>query len=435
LIGGVVVRFKGGLVVDLLLASALSLAGARTGHAQPDAEDPDVAAKPDEEGGFGPSIDIHGFVSQGAFLSTENDYIEHSERGSLEFFEAALNASSQVTERLRAGVQLFTRDLGAHGNYAALIDWAFLDYRLRDWLGVRAGRLKLPYGLYNEFVDIDAARLPILMPDSLYQLRHRHALLAHTGASVYGNHELGGAGEIDYQLFLGTLFVDPDSEAVVVAGPFQLREVDNKYVAGGQLLWRTPLDGLRLGASYLHTDFAFHIQTDPLTASQLIMAELVPPDFDGTFVLGQRDFDLIVGSAEYTRGDLLVAAEYSRWMHRATSSVPLLSPERDEDEERFYAMLAYRFTRWLEAGAYYSFHFRDADDRDGSGERFTEPHRAYQKDLAATVRFDVNDFWLWKLEGHYMDGSAGIILDEDLADPDNLAPHWGLFLVKTTVTF
>jgi hypothetical protein len=430
--GGVVVRFKDGVAAGLLLASALTLGGARSGNAQPEADDPDLAAQPDEEGGFAPSIDIHGFVSQGAFLSTENDYIGRSERGSVEFFEAALNASSQLTDRLRAGVQLFTRDLGPIGNYALQLDWGYLDYRWRDWLGMRAGRIKLPYGLYNEFGDVDAARLPILLPQGIYPLRNRDILLAHTGVSIYGERSLGRAGAIDYQLLAGTIFVDRNSRALVITGPFELEEVDNKYVAGGQVFWRLPISGLRLGASYLHTDFKFHIRTDPLTASQLIAAELVPPDFDGTFVLGQRDVDLAIGSIEYIRGDLLVSGEYSRWWYRNSSTIPLAVPESDEDNERFYGMLAYRLTRRFEAGAYYSFLFVDADDRDGS--RFPESHRAYQKDLAVTLRLDVNDFWLWKLEAHYIDGTAELI-DDDPMDPGNLAEHWGLYLVKTTVTF
>ena len=45
-----------------------------------------------------------------------------------------------MTERLRVGIQLFAYDLGKLGNYTERADWFYLDYRLKDWLGVRAGR-------------------------------------------------------------------------------------------------------------------------------------------------------------------------------------------------------------------------------------------------------------------------------------------------------
>ena len=31
------------------------------------------------------------------------------------------------------------------------MDWAFLDYQWRPWLGLRAGIIKMPFGLYNEY--------------------------------------------------------------------------------------------------------------------------------------------------------------------------------------------------------------------------------------------------------------------------------------------
>jgi hypothetical protein len=164
------------------------------------------------------------------------------------------------------------------------------------------------------------------------------------------------------------------------------------------------------------------------------MADLVPDDFDGTFEYGLSGIDLMIGSIEYTLDDLTLAAEYSRWTYRVISSIPVPLPESDQDDARFYGMAAYRFTGWFEAGTYYAALFLDVDDRDGNGGGFTERHRAYRKDLALSTRFDVNDFWLWKLEAHYMHGTAEV-LDSDLADPDNLARRWGLFLVKTTVSF
>ncbi|HKE18010.1 MAG TPA: hypothetical protein VKB80_24205 [Kofleriaceae bacterium] len=412
------------------MVGGVSLAHSRSGHAQIAPEDPQEAAEDTSL----PSIAIHGFVSQGAFLSTDNDYLGHSERGSVEFLEAAVNVQTQLTDKLRVGAQLFTRDLGPIGNYAMVLDWAYLDYRWRDWLGLRAGRIKMPFGLYNEFADVDAARLPILLPQSVYSIVDRDFLLAQTGTAIYGSTPLTVAGGIDYQAFGGTVFVDANSSALVVNGPVELDSVDTKYAAGGQLFWRAPLPGLRLGGSYLRTNLDFHFSTDAATAAALVATGMVPPDFDGTFTYDYRNINLAVGSVELARGDWLLSAEYSRWMFDVVNSVPMLLPEIEVDSERFYGMLAYRLTDQLEAGTYYSVVFADAGDRDGKSDRFTESHRAYQKDLAVSTRFDVNDFWLWKLEAHYMDGTAEV-LDPDPMDHDDLARHWGFFLVKTTVTF
>jgi hypothetical protein len=95
-------------------------------------------------------------------------------------------------------------------------------------------------------------------------------------------------------------------------------------------------------------------------------------------------------------------------------------------------MVTFRPWARLELGAYYSVLHLDADDRTGSNQmKWAQKHFAYQRDLAATVRLDVNDHWLWKLEGHFIDGTA------DLPPAANPSPerYWGLFLLKTTVTF
>jgi hypothetical protein len=62
--------------------------------------------------------------------------------------------------------------------------------------------------------------------------------------------------------------------------------------------------------------------------------------------------------------------------------------------------------------------------------KFPERWYAWQRDLAATVRYDVNERWLWKVEGHFIDGVADLL--GSTPDPKR---YWGLFLLKTTVTF
>jgi hypothetical protein len=95
-------------------------------------------------------------------------------------------------------------------------------------------------------------------------------------------------------------------------------------------------------------------------------------------------------------------------------------------------MATRRFSPALELGAYYAVTYGDVDDRHGHNMmKFAEPFQAWQRDATATIRFDVTDRWLWKLEAHVIDGTAQLLASHNPM-PERF---WGLFLVKTTVTF
>ena len=376
-----------------------------------------------------PPLQLHGFVSQGAFVSTANDYIGNSDRGSVAMFEAGLNVSSEVADRLRAGIQLYARNVGDFRDLPPRLDWAFLDYHYKPWLGMRAGIIKMPYGLYNEYADIDAARVSILLPQATYPLRDRSALLSHTGFAVYGELELGDAGSLEYQALFGTL--DIPENALELDGA-RLDSIDTKYITGGQAFWHPPVEGLRVGASYLRTSIDFYLTLDPAVIDALVMAGAVPADFDGKLVISQRPDTLVIGSVEYVRENWLFAAEYGRSFKHQQSTLPDVLPTFDEDTERFYVMANRRWSRCLETGLYYSVLHLDADDRRGTNEmKFPEKYYAFQRDLTATARFDVNEHWSWKLEAHFIDGVADLFLSKN-PSPER---YWGLFLVRTTVTF
>src|SRR5438067_6861490 len=155
-----------------------------------------------------PTLDVHGFISQGFLLTSANDYLADSSRGSFEFSEVGLNFTLPATDRLTLGVQIFSRKLGPLGDYRATLDWYYLDYHWRDWLGIRAGRVKLPFGLYNDISDVDSARTAVLLPQSIYPAQNRDFLLAQTGVEAYGYTRLGALGALDYRLYAGTIFLD-----------------------------------------------------------------------------------------------------------------------------------------------------------------------------------------------------------------------------------
>jgi hypothetical protein len=352
---------------------------------------------------------VHGFVSQGFILSSGNNFLARSKSGSFEFSEIGINFTSQPTDKLRVGVQLFAHKLGPSGDYNAKMDWFYLDYRWTDWLGFRAGRTKLPFGLYNEVNDVDQARVPILLPQSVYPAENRNNLLAQTGVELYGRLDVGSAGIFDYRLYGGTIIFSLTTPSP--GSPIQLVDVRTPFLAGGRLMWETPLEGLRLGGS---------LQT--LRLDLKVLAGQTPFDY-------RIPATLAVGSVEYAFQDLLFAAEYSRWFVSAESSRPDIYPSTSLTvSERGYGMVSYRFASWLQPGAYYSAYFPDVDHRDGRANR--------QHDVAATLRFDLNDHWLLKLEGHWMSGTASLNTSlNDNVPLANLERNWAVFLAKTTAYF
>ncbi len=370
-----------------------------------------------------PWVEVHGFVSQGFILSSRNNYLARSRRGSFEFAEVGLNVTKNVTDDFRIGMQLFTRDLGPVGNYKPQFDWFYLDYRFRDWFGIRAGRTKLPFGLYNEDSDTDSARVPILLPQSLYPTGNRDVLLAQTGGEVYGYVPLGAVGAFDYRLYGGTIFID---DTLLASPAATVTRVDIPYIFGGRGMWVTPLDGLRVGGSVQALRIEIDYQLSPATVAALQMAGQLPTPFGGTFAY-RLPYLLGVGSLEYAAHDLLLAAEYSRW-HTSYSTDPKVVPDGHVTATRWYVMTSYHVAPWFTPGAYYS-----AYDNGSYGPRL---RNTYQHDLAVTARYDLTDNWLVKLEGHYMRGTLGLSSELNSGEKTALlAREWGVFLIKTTAYF
>lgn len=398
--------------VPLPSETSPAASGLSTAPAEADEEDADV---------FHPDWlpEIHGFVSQGFLLSSQNNYLAHTDRGSFEFSEVGLNFTKQLTDRFRVGMQLFMRDLGPVGNYKPQFDWYYLDYKFFDWLGIRAGRTKIPFGLYNETSDIDAARVPILLPQAIYDIGNRDALLAQTGGEVYGRAPIGALGALEYRGYGGTIFLDASDVEKV-------QNFEVPYVLGGRLMWETPLDGLRMGATYqaLHLDYELVLSAEEL--QQFQDSNLLSEE-DDNLIAFDLPLRLWVASLEYSLHDLLLATEYGRWSAKSKADADFI-PDQSVENERFYFMASYRVAPWFSPGAYYSLFFPNTSDRTGP--------ESHQHDLAMTLRFDPLEYWLIKLEGHFMSGTANLRPELNGGTPaSELTKNWGLFLLKTTGYF
>ncbi len=367
-------------------------------------------------------VDIHGFISQGGLKSDDHEYnAADTNDGTFEFNEFGINFSTDLNDELRLGMQLLARDLGAIGNDKVEVDWAYADYRYRNWLGLRVGKVKKPVGLYNASRDVDAARTAIFLPQCIYPDALREAALANKGIAIYGTLP----GHVDYEFVHGVFDVPKDAGIAYLLrnyGTMTDTEVDNS--AAGALTWNTPLDGVRTGFS---------------VAKYNVLVTLLHPQLGAPYTM-ELGGEYYILSAEYTYNNFMVCGEYQgskQTVHTIIPVVPVYLPAGQDtdtrtDIEKYYVMSSYRFTDWFELGMYYAVDYPDKDDKDG--DRYAVKERAWLKDFALSLRFDINAYWILKLEGHKMDGlySVDYSDSDDPADPD---PDWYMFAAKLSYSF
>lgn len=376
------------------------------------------------------SVEMHGFVSQGYLQSTGNNAYAGTMDGTWAFSEVGLNATSQLTDNLRIGIQIFARDLGDVGNNDVTIDWAFADYHHNDYVGVRMGRYKTPGGLYNESRDLDFTSPYVLLPDSVYDIRWRDFSTALNGLQVYGTFPIGPIGKMDYQVFVGSMNVETDS---YLGKTFQDTIVDELDAVGAQtvyglaLNWRPPVQGLRCMGSLMDIKGAYLIGTKDV---------FIPPMTTISIPIDTQIDDILIGTigAELAYDQWTIAAEY---LIRYANPPTVPNVDNRIRNDGGYVMCAYRINEHWEVGTYYSATYANRNDRDG--DRITEnpsvnlyTYDAWQKDLALTLRWDIDEAWIMKFEGHYINGVANLLNSEN---PQPYEQYWWLFAAKTTISF
>ncbi len=385
---------------------------------------------------------VHGIVSQGYLKSSEYNYLNNSKDGSFQFNEVMLNVSTYVTPKLRVGAQVMARNLGNSGNEDVVLDWAFGDYRVSDNFGIRVGKVKMPHGLYNQTRDVDMVRNAILLPQAVYPEIYRDVMNGFEGASLYGSFSFGESRGLEYEVYGGTVDTDRtgfnkflvwyDYQMAAFGAPmpsyFESEEVSKLW--GGALRYATPLEGLRVGAS----GFTIKNEYDGLvTAPYGTFRPHVTTDVESIFVL----------SAEYTRDRWLAAFELTRTMADLTAEDVLVPtglpdpappygtvdlPTQSDHRGGWYGMLNYQASDKVQVGGYYSKYYPDYGVREGDGFDY------YMNDVAFTVRYDINDYWLVKLEGHLMKGVGGVSGAANVGSAFD-EESWNLFGVKSTFFF
>jgi hypothetical protein len=337
---------------------------------------------------FKKPFQIHGFFSQGYVYTDGNNWLtmNTNKNGSAHMTDMGLNLSTKLTDKLRVGAQVYSRNLGKLGEFEPVVDWAVLDFKFKPWLGFRGGRVKTTFGLYNDTQDMDCLHVFSIMPQGIYPLDVRDTMIAHWGGDVYGKIPLSNKlGSFDYTVFAGQR-----RDSMKSGYPYFLsaRGTTEKWFEalqyGTDLRWNTPVKGLIVGGSWLSQD---------------------PNGFG--ILNGQPNNEHNIKTfttqayGTYSYKNLRVDTEFRRFYRHVL--IRNLTAHEHENIHSMYIAGSYRINKWLELGSYYSRYSMTSSFMNLLDTSLPSGHD-YDKVVSAKV--DLNRFVYVKAEGHFMAGYA-----------------------------
>jgi hypothetical protein len=243
---------------------------------------------------------------------------------------------------------------------------------------------------------------------------------------LYGALDLHGAGALDYKVFYGDIPMDPEqgvAEFFTSTGLFKqpqgISELGMDYVTGVSVDWGTPISGLKVHASYSYFE---NVNGDGLFA-------YVP--FPAQMNVSVDRYAYTTFGAEWAVGDWTFATEWQRQGGSAAVVTRIMPPDLAETGSDSYYLAATRRLndRW-EIGSYIA---RGENLHPDAG---TPSSRNAHTDYVLSLRHNLNDNALVKLEWHYIDGAFGVMNTPRVPNPPAARKDTTqIFAAKTTLSF
>ena len=339
----------------------------------------------------------HGFASQGYTYTTGNNFFGKSQNdGSFDFREIGVNVAGHVYPNFLIAAQGLYRDAGGSDRDNFRLDFANLDYQYplsnETTIGIRLGRIKNPFGLYNDTRDVIWTRPGVTLPQSVYfdALALRQAMISSDGGLIYGRHAFGNHA-------LSTEFV--------TANPLDNTGGATEFLSGqpvapGKMTGR-PLFIGRAGYEWKEGRFRLLFSVVNLDRDFKSSSPLVPSG--GIKVLYP------LASAQLNLEKWSFTAEYGQVLiERSASLSPFGLPFKNSSES-FYVQSEYRFAPSWTALLRFDAFFADVSDR--SGKRMANltglpKHAFFAKDVTVGLRWEFAKNFMVAADYHHIWGTG-----------------------------
>ncbi len=365
-------------------------------------------------------LQIHGFIAQGMVNTSGNNFLGESKDSiSYDFREIGVNASYRALPQLLFSGQIMSHRAGKSDDGDPDFDYAFMDWTAASggWGrgGVRLGRVKNPYGLYNTSRDVPFTRQGILLPQSIYFERTRKITESSEGVDFYLDH-INEWGTFSAEALLGWPVIDKASEAALVnkaAGSFE-----TDFTQLYQLKYESPT------AQYVVAATVVNLGVNYKPAAVDVLKR-------GTFY-----FDPVILSAQYNAEKWSLAGEYAFRASKLRGFGAF--PNVSQDGESYYLQGTYRVIPKLEMLLRYDVAYSDRDDR--SGNRFARrtgrpDFTQYTRDWTLGLRYDVTPEFMVRAEYHNIEGTSILPTLDNPAGPASFERRWDMWMLLGSYRF
>ncbi len=330
------------------------------------------------------SINGYGFQD---YRQTNSNFFEGaSQRGTWDNNFIGIVMSTRFTARDTVWAQL-----QANSTEQARFTWMFVDHRFNDNLSVHVGRVKFPYGLYNEFIDNKWLQLSAVLPS------------AYSGAADMGYDAYSGVG-VDWTS--GSLFTQVYGGNIYVPDPAADDHADRRLI-GTRLTWNTPYDGLRfmISANEAQIEYNVNVGTGPSTALTQ---------------LGREDRAML--SVDYVSDRFDIKGEYN---YHKVPFLPLLVGSSNQISNAWYVQGGYKMGLWTPYARFDSFQADQLNTSDPS---------SYQKDWVIGVNYKINDNVNARIEDHIIRG-YGLPVGSGEVTAGSGQKNWNLMATEVNFLF
>lgn len=391
-----------------------------------------------------------GYVSQGAIYSGDNPFFDDDTGLNFNYRELGLNISWNYNENLRFAGQVLSRKAGDLDDGDLRLDFLLMDYQFLTTqsvtAGIRLGRVKNQYGIYNTTRDVPHGRPGVFVPPSVYFESLRGALLSSDGGNLYFKLNNRFA-DVSLDIYGGQAHFD--NEAL----EYQLFQVDmpgefSDPYGGGIHLMVEPkfIDNFLVGLTYIEIDTEYD-DAPSFSLAQLPGAYFNllsnPSSYPLYFTNLEANAQMTLYSAQYSPGNWIFTSEFLSIDIDFENAEILHAPAPPGQLRDSFVLNSYYLqAEWLASNklsvyARYEELYNNKDDKDGEEYAATlggNPYTQYDKaftlgarwyftpDLSVTAEYSTNE------GAAFINGQADVNYAE-------LKEDWDLFILQLSFHF